>query len=443
MKPKMFILTQLFFNKTGNQSFYESVKGYLKEFDVYIISTANLKNPYYYSLEEISQKIPESKFILPRLRFYNFAREYRLVKNHVNKINNEDSLINSLSKELQENNLLINQKIDLKTMISFYYEGYILYKETEKLIRTGIKPDFLCSYGSCGVLPSLHIKRRNPSIKIFSKFQGTELGPVLNRIEQKNIQKRFLFQYKAMKKIRHFDGVIMTNDGTNGDKVLEYFNARKILFLPNGIATDFVNEVQQRNYRKDGIPENKDKIKLYTLSRVIPWKRVHLSVEIMNVLVNIYKNKKYELNIYGKADDKYLLYINNLIKKYSLENFIKIHGPVEYDTVAKIHYDNDILLSLYTTTNATNPVYEAIYIRNIVITLRDNNLDNILKSNPFVVYFENDPEEQRISEKIGTYLNKFSLRDYYINCFRKNKIIDDVFPWEERIRKEIEFIKTL
>lgn len=33
-----------------------------------------------------------------------------------------------------------------------------------------------------------------------------------------------------MKKIKHFDGAIMTNDGTNGDKVLMYFNAKKISF---------------------------------------------------------------------------------------------------------------------------------------------------------------------------------------------------------------------
>lgn len=126
-----------------------------------------------------------------------------------------------------------------------------------------------------------------------------------------------------------------------------------------------------------------------------------------------------------------------------MENFIKIHGPVEYEKVAKIHYDNDILLSLYTTTNATNPVYEAIYIRNIVITLRDINLDNILKSNPFVVYFENDPEEQKISKQIATYLNNFCLKEYYINCFKKNEVINDVFSWEERIQKEIEFIEAL
>lgn len=94
-----------------------------------------------------------------------------------------------------------------------------------------------------------------------------------------------------MKKINHFDGAIMTNGVTNGDKVLEYFNAKKILFLPDGIATDFANEVQQRNHRKNRIPENKDKIKLYTLSRMIAWKRIHLSVEIMNTLVNVLRTK--------------------------------------------------------------------------------------------------------------------------------------------------------
>lgn len=93
-----------------------------------------------------------------------------------------------------------------------------------------------------------------------------------------------------------------------------------------------------------------------------------------------------------------------------MENYIKIHGPAEYGKVAKIHYDNDILLSLYTTTKTANPVYEAIYIRNIVITLRDNNLENILKSNPFVVYFENEVEEEKISKQITAYRNHPSWR---------------------------------
>lgn len=439
----MFLLTNLFFNKTGNQSLYETINGYSKHFEVYFISTADLKDTYYYSTEEISKKMPDINFFFPKIKIYDFSKNILNRMKNKERIQQRNETSDLYPISLQKTGLLINQEIKIKNIFAFYYRNYKLYMKAKELIKRGIKPDFICAYEIGGVIPALKIKKEFPNIKIFSKFQGTVLGPVLENISEKKVSNTFKLDIKAMEKIKHFDGAIMTNDGTNGDKVLEYFKAKKVLFLPNGIATDFANEVQQRNYRKDRIPENKDKIKLYTLSRIIPWKRVHLSVEIMNTLVNVFKNKKFELNIYGKADDVYLLYINNLIKKYSLDNFIKIHGPVEYEKVAKIHYDNDILLSLYTTTNATNPVYEAIYIRNIVITLRDNNLKNILKSNPFVVYFENEVEEEKISKQIATYLNNFCLKEYYINCFKKNEVINDVFSWEERIQKEIEFIEAL
>jgi len=63
------------------------------------------------------------------------------------------------------------------------------------------------------------------------------------------------------------------------------------------------------------------------------------------------------------------------------------------------------------------------HIRNIIITLRDNNLENILKSNPFVVYYENEAEEEKISKQIAAYLKNFSLREYYINYFKKKELL--------------------
>jgi glycosyltransferase involved in cell wall biosynthesis len=83
----------------------------------------------------------------------------------------------------------------------------------------------------------------------------------------------------------------MTNDGTKGDKVLEFFgvNNEKIVFLPNGISEYLQMKKKVMNYEKT----NNNKIRLVTISRLIRWKRVFLSVEIMNIIINKFNRKEF------------------------------------------------------------------------------------------------------------------------------------------------------
>ena len=440
IKPVMFVLTSLFFNKTGNQSLFETVRGYLKHFDVYLITSAYLSDKYFYTLPEVMEKLPDLKVVIPRMRVYNLCKNRHRVK--VNHIVTPARSIEEIRKgSMQSTHEIVNQEISVGTIISFHYKAMVLHRSAVKLLNSGVVPQVICAYEIGGVIPALKLKKKVPEATTFAKFQGTVLGPVLGDISNKDIQKKFRLDIAAMKRVHEFDGAIMTNDGTFGDKVLQYFGMKKILFLPNGLATDFVNQAITEHLIKHERRTEENTIRLYTLSRIIPWKRVHLSIEIMNILVNEFRNTHFELKLYGEAEQTYLLFIEKLVSEYHLEEFVKICGPVPYERVPKVHYDNDILLSLYFGTNATNTVYEALYIGNTVITIEDPNLVEIVGKDHRIIYFGRNLSDKVIAKQIAEYLNKLWLQDKGVFC--EYNMRSDIMSWDERIEREIEFINSL
>ena len=74
MKEKVLILTGLFFNNTGNQSFYEMVKGYAKHFEVALITAADLKDYYYLSFDKAKQLFPGVRLIRTKSAVLNVAK---------------------------------------------------------------------------------------------------------------------------------------------------------------------------------------------------------------------------------------------------------------------------------------------------------------------------------------------------------------------------------
>lgn len=419
-KRKVLILSTLFFNKVGNQSLLETIKCYEKYFDVYLITSASKKNDYYYQLEEIKNQFDCTKVIYV----------YQFIPNILRKIRTFVSIFKKKSTDVKVSNSFENLHYTKLNLLSYKYASIFLYNKAKQIIKK-YGCDAICAYEIGAVKPVIQIKKNKlaPGAKYFAKYQGSVLGFSYKESENPDYYKKYKIDIDAYNLSNMFDMCAITNDGTNGRQVLEHFGVdlNKIICLPNGLAPSI------RNANISCKIDNKH-IKLFTLSRLVGWKRVYLSIQIMDKLINEYKDNRFTLKIYGHGSETEIKFLENLIIEKNLADYVKICGAVPFDEVLNVYEENDVFLSLYKDTNVTNPLLEAVSLNKIVISIKDNNLTELLKDTKSGrVFLIEEKDEVDLVDSIA-----ILLKDVDFSTLKDTENFD--LSWENRIKKEISFL---
>lgn len=421
-KPVMIIVSTLFFNRIGNQSLLETVKQYIKKYHVIFITSASKHNNYYMDVKKALDIFGTDITVFHVYQLLPAIIKFLLVP-FVKK-----------QKNKQVSGDFVNTTYGKLNILSSSLAAVFLYRKLLYAIKK-FNPSVICAYEVFAVKPVLKAKKRceQANIKYLAKFQGTVLGFDYQKVNDAVIYRRYSSDIEAFKLCNQFDLCAITNDGTNGDKVLGYFgvDSDKILYDPNGIS-QYIKDIKP-NIRIDNTFNSVETINLFTLSRLIGWKRIYLSIEIMHKLVNILKCHRYALHIYGHGSDAEIKALLDLIEKYHLSACVHLYGAVEHDDLINVYNRNHIMMSLYKYTNVTNPVFEALYLNKPVITLHDDNLDHILeKIETDRVFLFNDNGEDGITDSISAFLHTQHFR-----FLKENNKVSDVFDWETRIDTEL------
>ena len=421
-KPVMIIVSTLFFNRIGNQSLLETVKQYIKKYHIVFITSASKHNNYYMDVKKALDIFGTDITFLHVYQILPAVIKFLLVP-FVKK-----------QKNKQASGNFVNTTYGKLNILSSNLAAVFLYRKLLHAIKK-FNPSVICAYEVFAVKPVLKVKRRckQKNIKYLAKFQGTVLGFDYHKVSDSVIYKRYSTDIEAFKLCNQFDLCSITNDGTNGDKVLAYFGVDrdKILYEPNGIS-HYIQDIKP-NIRIDNTFDSVETINLFTLSRLIGWKRIYLSIEVMHKLVNILKCHRYALHIYGHGSDSEIKALQGLIEKYRLSAYVHLYGAVEHDDLIDVYNQNHIMVSLYKYTNVTNPVFEALYLNKPVITLHDDNLDAILKNiETDRIFLFNDDGEACITDTISTFLHT-----QHFQFLRENNNVSDVFDWKARIDNEL------
>lgn len=424
-KPVMIIVSTLFFNRIGNQSLLETVKQYIKKYHIVFITSASKHNNYYIDVKKTLDIFDKDITFFHVYQILPAIIKFLLVP-FVKK-----------QKNKQASGDFVNTTYGKLNIISSNLAAVFLYRKLVYAIKK-FNPSVICAYEVFAVKPVLKAKKRckQKNIKYLAKFQGTVLGFDYQKISDPVIYKRYSPDVEAFKLCNAFDLCAITNDGTNGNKVLSYFgvDSDKILYDPNGIS-QYIKDIKP-NIRIDNTFDGVETINLFTLSRLIGWKRIYLSIEIMHKLVNILKCHRYALHIYGHGSDSEIRALTDLIGKYHLSAYVHIYGAVEHDDLIDVYNQNHIMVSLYKYTNVTNPVFEALYLNKPVITLHDDNLDNILqKIETDRVFIFNDEGEDGITDSISAFLHT-----QHFQFLGENNSVSDVFDWKARIDNELKLL---
>jgi glycosyltransferase involved in cell wall biosynthesis len=276
-----------------------------------------------------------------------------------------------------------------------------------------------------GVNSILAGKKIKNKIKVHRFFGTWDLHTAIKH--KKN--KRFLY-YETLKAMSLKNNLtILTNDGTNSDKIYRIKNKGKYLFLINGV---------DKKITKNKNEKQSEKIFL-GISRLVnikkPEKLIYIAKEYKKI------SKKFKLIILGDGPEKKKL--KKIIKKEQLNNNVILKGKVKNEIVHKYLNRANLVISTYDVSNLGNPFLEAMNAEKPIFTFQNEEIKKIIrhKKNGFI--YENNPSSyKKIAHDINEYLNSETMQKEIKENIKKTKrkIITD---WEKRINKEIEAISKL
>lgn len=309
------------------------------------------------------------------------------------------------------------------------------YREICKLIDSLNGDTVLYAYEIFGVEAAVKVARET-GVPVVSRFQGTIMSQYKNTV------------FNRLRRYPHFqalsektDLVIMTDDGTKGDKVLdELRNDSKRLFLKNGL--DLMNldinamyaGFDRETFRKE-LGVSADETLLLTVSRLVPWKKVDRAIEGLASC----RAKKIRLVIVGDGDCKAEL--ASLVEKRNVSDKVIFAGAVAHDDVYRYMMACDIFISLYDLSNVGNPLLEAMTLGKCIVTLDVGDTSRLIsnKENGILLNYQN-------LNSLGSVISELSeneglrkgLGDKAANFAQEN-----FYSWEKRMDVEFKAVSDL
>lgn len=258
-----------------------------------------------------------------------------------------------------------------------YIDHRIISKRFEKEIIKIIEnseQSLLYAYEIYGVRACKRISKRY-NIPYVTRFQGTILSQYKDNLV--NRVKRYP-HYQALS--QKSDLVIMTDDGTQGDRVLnEVKNSSERLFLRNGLDlisnSDIINCFSREEFRNSICKDiSQGECVFLTVSRLVSWKKIDRAIK--GFYEYIKKGGSGRLVIVGDGNEKEKLY--RLTQSLGVDKQVYFMGAVNHDEVYKYMLSSDVFLSLYDLSNVGNPLLEAMTLGCCIVTLDVGDTNQII-----------------------------------------------------------------
>lgn len=315
---------------------------------------------------------------------------------------------------------------------------------TRKFIRKGSellkqkKDDtILYAYEIFGVKACSCLSKK-ASVPFVSRFQGTILSQYKNNLVNR-ISRYPHYQALSEKS----DLVIMTDDGTLGNKVLnELENNSTTLFLRNGLdlmsknIDDMIRSFDRFAFRSQlGVSE--DETMFLTVSRLVDWKKVDRAIDGFSAFC---KNGGHgKLVIVGDGSSRATL--EQKAADLKIKDRVIFVGSVAHDSVYDYMMACDIFLSLYDLSNIGNPLLEAMALGTCIITLDVGDTASLISNyeNGILLTMKELPQLNEVMMELSTdaALRKRLGKAAY-------KYAKESFKtWKERMDLEINAVRSL
>lgn len=269
---------------------------------------------------------------------------------------------------------------------------------------------------------------------LITRFQGTILAPWLHR-----------FGWR----VRHFnhfrglrcpaDAVVMTNDGTQGDRVLEKLGVigAHVHFWMNGVERLHPPNNGQVADLRSRLGLAPGDLVLLTVSRLEHWKRVDRAIAAMPRIAAAMPNC--HLVVVGDGGARGAL--EKQSRDLGLSHRVHFVGAIERAHLGAYYFMADLFLSLYDLSNLGNPLLEAMSAGLCVVTLDVGDTSTAVRNDINGVLL--DPEDLASLPDIIVRLLRDAPRRRRLADAAKAYGREHFWTWEERMRAEMTLVENL
>jgi glycosyltransferase involved in cell wall biosynthesis len=244
-------------------------------------------------------------------------------------------------------------RLDQKLRFALLFPRLAAQRAGEVLERERV--DVLYAYEVHGALAArrLRARHREPTV---ARFQGTVMHPTLDNALLR------LRKYEEVLALRlPADLYIMTDDGTQGDEVLDRFNPAavpKMRFWRNGLDLDRLGPAthDERRARRAELGLPGDAFMLITASRLAAWKRIDRAIASMPEVLRVVPNAL--LLIVGDGEERASL--ERQARDLDVAASVWFAGAVPQEEVVRYMHAADVFLALADLSNVGNPLLEAM-----------------------------------------------------------------------------------
>ena len=321
-------------------------------------------------------------------------------------------------------------------LLSYLGETYQSIYCLSKLIRIigQIRPDVVYAGKDYQFLGGLSGKlKRVPTI---SRFYGvhTLYNSIVNRKLLWEHPKEF-FAFKMPS-----DQIIITNDGSQGDKVARSMGvpAQRLNFWINGVDHTIYQSGFDRVGFLDGLGIPRDSRVILTLCRLINWKKVDNVIRAVPRVVQ--QAGKVVFLIVGDGPERHNL--ENLAQQLGVSTQVKFVGAIPHDDVSGFMNAADIFVSLHDLANLPVPVLEAMSCGKCIVSLDDGALDGLIESGKRGVLIKSDSVDAALPDILLDLLNDEPKRQS-LGTNAREFAVNNLETWDDRISKEIKLISEV
>ncbi|MFC2001652.1 glycosyltransferase family 4 protein [Chloroflexota bacterium] len=304
-----------------------------------------------------------------------------------------------------------------------------------KIART-IKPDVVYGFTSYGAPVAWIIGKIHRVPNITRLFGVQSLYPFLSQpirlLSYLDLALPFKLKSSAL---------IITNDGTQGDKVAEKLKVppERLKFWMNGIDKSTLNisgNEEVEKLRQSLKIDQNSKI-ILTVSRLVSVKRVDRLIRAIPAIVQ--GNKDVVFVIVGEGNQQ--LYLENLSRQLSVAEHTRFTGAVLHESIPYYLNMADIFVSLYDESNLGNPLLEAMISGKCIVTLNTGATGQIINHNYNGILLDS-ADLDKLPETIKALLKDNELRTT-LGKNARNYALEHFQTWDERVRMEVELVQDL
>lgn len=380
----------------------------------------------YYGKSAYAKGMPGFVNIINGLQNAGYNVSIVFLLNHKQKVNNKLKFF--MHASVIKNVKLIQFKYKYFRLFEIILNYIRISKEIFKILIKN--NNFLFIYGHSHFAEPANLISKFFKIPYGCRIYGTFL---YFYFKQKGIIRTIIANFnEVLAYITKKSFILMTNDGTCGDKVIYkinkiFKNKYDFYFYVNGIDTIYIDINKINNIIKTY--ENENYI-LY-VGRIAKWKRQDKAIEVIN---NV-NDKNLKLLFVGQEEEEYKNELLKMIDKYGLQDRIIFLGALEIFEILYLAKNALGCLSLYDYSNFSNVFLELLKNENIIITQYDEMVSKYIINN-YNGFIVNNYEQ------CAGIIDRLANIEYRNNIMNNLKLHNIEFKtWENRIDKEIQIIE--